>query len=272
MATIAPGPQLQHPAESDEGEITRFIDRWIYVLMAAFLVLVVLVGFIPDSMEKIAAVERGERPGFPVAMHVHAVLMGAWMILLLTQTVLMATGRKGMHMQLGVAGMMLAPALVIAGIVLVPTNLRIWAAFGAAGPAELQQGVQGFLHFMTNIALIQLRIAFCFLALVYLGVRARRHDSGLHKRLMILATTVPLPAALDRMTFLPHTLPHSPLTADLWPLFCIAPMFLWDLYRQHSVHRAYWIWAVFMVPTGIAINLLWDSSWWHAFAPGLLYR
>ena len=31
--------------------------------MAAFLVLVVLVGFIPDSMEKIAAVERGERSG-----------------------------------------------------------------------------------------------------------------------------------------------------------------------------------------------------------------
>ena len=45
MATIAPGPQLQHPAESDEGEITRFIDRWIYVLMAAFLVLKLLLTF-----------------------------------------------------------------------------------------------------------------------------------------------------------------------------------------------------------------------------------
>ena len=89
--------------------------------------------------------------------------------------------------------------------------------------------------------------------------------------LLYLATTVPLPAALDRMTFLPHTLPNSPLTADVWPLFCIAPMFLWDLYRQRSVHRAYWIWAAFMVPTGIAINLLWDSPWWHAVAPVLLY-
>lgn len=272
MATIAPNPQLQHSADSDARGITRFIDRWIYVLMAAFLVLVVLVGFIPDSLEKIASVERGERPDFPLAMHVHAVLMGAWMLLLLTQTVLMATGRKGMHMQLGLAGMILAPVLVIAGIVLVPTNLRIWAAFGAAGPAELQQGVQGFLHFMINIALIQLRIAFCFLALVYLSVRARRHERGLHKRLMILATTVPLPAALDRITFLPHTLPQSPLTADLWPLLCVAPMFLWDLYRQRSVHRAYWIWAAFMVPTGIAINLLWDSQWWHAVAPSILYR
>lgn len=272
MATVAPNPGFRQPFEAGDGPLTRLIDRWIYVLMAAFLVVVVLVGFIPDSLEKIASVERGERPGFPMAMHVHAVLMGAWMLLLLTQTTLMATGRKGMHMQLGLAGMILAPALVIAGIVLVPTNLRIWAAFGEAGPTEVQRGVEGFLHFMTNIALIQLRIAFCFLALVYLGLRARRRDSGLHKRLMILATTVPLPAALDRMEFLPHTLPQSPLTADLWPLFCIAPMFLWDLHRQRTVHRAYLIWAAFMVPTGIAINLLWDSPWWHSIAPGLLYR
>lgn len=271
MATIAPNPDFQ-AAAAGERTLVRFIDKWIYVAMAAFLVVVVLVGFIPDSLNKIAAVERAERPAFPVAMHVHAVLMGAWMMLLLAQTTLMATGRRGMHMQLGVAGMILAPALVLAGLILVPTNLQLWAAFGAAGPPEVQRGVEGFLHFMTNIALLQLRIAFCFLALVYLGLRARKRDSGLHKRLMILATTVPLPAALDRMEFLPHTLPQSPLTADLWPLFCIAPMFLWDLYRQRSVHRAYWIWAAFMVPTGIAINLLWDSPWWHSVAPGLLYR
>lgn len=271
MATIAPNPDFQAAATA-ERTLVRFIDKWIYVAMAAFLVVVVLVGFIPDSLNKIAAVERAERPAFPLAMHVHAVLMGAWMLLLLTQTTLMATGRRGMHMQLGVMGMILAPALVLAGVVLVPTNLQLWAAFGEAGPPEAQQGVQGFLHFMTNIALLQLRIAFCFLALVFLGLRARKRDSGLHKRLMILATTVPLPAALDRMEFLPHTLPQSPLTADLWPLFCIAPMFLWDLYRQRSVHRAYWIWAAFMVPTGILINLLWDSPWWHSVAPGLLYR
>lgn len=270
MATVA--PDIREPIQEAPESLTRFIDRWIYVFMAAFLVVIVLVGFIPDSLDKIAAVESGERPPFPMAMHAHAVLMGAWMLLLLTQTTLMATGRSAMHMQLGIVAMVLAPALVLAGVVLVPTNLQLWVAFGEAGPPEIQQVVQGFLHFMTNIALLQLRIAVCFLALVYIGLRARKRDSGLHKRMMILATIAPTPAAFDRMAFLPHTLPGSPLTVDLWPLIAIAPMFLWDLYRQGKVHRAYWIYAAIMVPTGIVINVLWDSPWWHSVAPGLLYR
>ena len=260
------------PPVADASWLVQLIDRWIYVFMAVLLVTIVLVGFIPDSIGKIAAVERAERPPFPVAMHLHAVLMGSWMLLLLTQTTLMATGRRAMHMQLGVAGMILAPALVIAGVVLVPTNLQLWAAFGEAGPPAVQEGVQGFLHFMTNIALLQLRIAVCFLLMVYIGLRARKRDSGLHKRMMILATIAPTPAAFDRMTFLPHTLPESPLTVDLWPLLAIAPMFLWDLYRQRSIHRAYWIYAAIMVPTAVVVHLLWDSPWWHAVAPGLLYR
>ncbi|HEX2793752.1 MAG TPA: hypothetical protein VHN58_04915 [Croceicoccus sp.] len=271
MASIAPNREIQPLHDRADGPLIRLIDKWIYVFMAAFLVVIVLVGFVPHSLDMLAAVDRGQRPGLPTAMHIHAVLMGSWMMLLLAQTTLMASGRGGMHMQLGLAGMVLAPALVIAGLVLVPTNLRIWSAFGAAGSDEMQREVQQFLHVMTNIALLQLRIAICFLALVFLGLRARRHDGELHKRLMVLATTVPLPAAFDRMTFLPHTLPQSPLTADLWPLFAIAPMFLWDLYRRRRIHRAYRIWAAFMVPTGIAVNLLWDSSWWHEVAPGVLY-
>lgn len=270
MATQA-GIQPMDAASGQSGSLTAFIDRWIYVFMAAMLITVVLIGFIPDSIGKIAAVQAGERPPFPLAMHAHAVLMGSWLLLLLTQTTLMATGRKGMHMQLGVAGMVLAPLLVIAGLVLVPTNLQAAVDFAEGAPPEVQEQVQGFLHFMTNIALLQLRAGFCFILLVYLALRARKRDAGLHKRLIILATIVPMPAALDRMTFLYHTMPESPLSIDFWPLFCIAPMFLWDLYRDRGIHRAYWIYAALMVPSGILLNLMWDSPWWHSIAPGFLY-
>lgn len=267
MATQA--QSLAHGTEVPS--LTAFIDRWIYVFMAVLLIVTVLVGFVPDSIGKIAAVQAGERPPFPLAMHVHAVLMGSWLLMLLSQTTLMATGRRGMHMQLGLASMVLAPMLVAAGIVLVPTNLQSMIEFGEGGTPEIQAMVRGFVHDMTNIALIQLRVAICFLALVFLALRARKRDNELHKRLIILATIVPMPAALDRMTFLYHSMPDSPLTVDLWPLFCIAPMFLWDLYRRKNVHRAYWIYAALMVPTGIVLNLLWDSPWWFSVAPGFLY-
>lgn len=258
-------------AGAEAPSLTAFIDRWIYVFMAAMLITVVLVGFIPDSLGKIAAVQAGERPPFPAAMHIHAVLMGGWMLLLLAQTTLMATGHKQGHMQLGVAGMVLAPALVLAGVVLVPTNLQSMIAFSEGAPSEVQAQVNGFLRFMTDIALIQFRAGICFLLLVFLALRARKRDLGLHKRLIILATIVPIPAALDRMPFLYHSMPASPWTVDLWPLFCIAPMFLWDLYRIGSIHRAYWIYAAIQVPAAIVVNLMWGSEWWHSVAPGFLY-
>ncbi|TNE28221.1 MAG: hypothetical protein EP350_10820 [Alphaproteobacteria bacterium] len=239
--------------------------------MAAMLVVVVLVGFVPDSLGKIAAVQAGERPPFPVAMHAHAVLMGSWMSLLLAQTTLMATGRKQGHMQLGLLSMVLAPALIIAGLVLVPTNLQLMVEFGAGGSAEMQAMVQGFLVEMTDIALLQLRIAICFPILVFLALRARKSDPALHKRLIVLATIAPMPAATDRMAFLYNAMPASPWTADLWPLFLIAPMFLWDLYRQGSIHRAYWIYAAIQVPAALIVNLLWGSEWWHSVAPPILY-
>src|SRR5215211_3960528 len=97
------------------------IDRWIFVFMAGWFIAIVLAGFIPDSMDKVAAVQAGERPPFPLVLHMHAVLMGSFLLLLLAQTWLMATGRNAQHMRLGVAAMVIAPALVMVGFVLAPT-------------------------------------------------------------------------------------------------------------------------------------------------------
>ena len=70
---------------------------------------------------KVGLVQAGARPPFPLVLHMHAVLMGSFLLLLLAQTWLMATGRRALHMQLGVLGMVLAPALVVVGFVLAPT-------------------------------------------------------------------------------------------------------------------------------------------------------
>lgn len=262
--------QIQPVSGARAPSLTAFIDRWIYVFMAVLLTLTVLIGFVPDSLNKIAAVQAGMRPPFPMALHVHAVLMGSWMLLLLAQTTLMATGRRDWHMQLGVLGMVLAPALVLAGVVLVPTNIATNIAFAANVP-EAQDGLAEGLVFSVNIALVQLRVGICFLLFVVLALRARKLDSGLHKRLMILATVTPLGAATSRMAFLPNTLPESPETTLLWPILFAVPMFLWDLYRQRTIHRAYWIFAAVMLPSGILVQWLWNSAWWQSVGARLLY-
>ena len=81
------------------------VDRWIFVAMAVWYIIVVLVGFIPDSMMKIGMVEAGIRPPFPPILHAHALVMGSFLLVLLAQTWLMATGRPANHMRLGNQGL-----------------------------------------------------------------------------------------------------------------------------------------------------------------------
>jgi hypothetical protein len=246
------------------------VDRWIFVGMAAWFMAIVLTGFIPDSMMKIAMVRAGERPPFPIVLHVHAVLMGSFLLLLLAQTWLMATGRREYHMQLGLASFALAPALVIAGLVLAPTMYHQTYDLLQAAPLEAREKYQKALSVSENIKLIQLYIGLLFSVFLAIGVRARNRDAGLHKRMMILATAIPLPAGIDRIEWIPSSLPGSPLTPILFTMVAVSPMFVWDVIRNRSVHRAYWIWLGFFLPVALVVMALWDTPWWHSTAKALM--
>jgi hypothetical protein len=268
MATIA-GRLFEREARPDALSGTlraHAIDRWIFVFMAAWFIAIVLAGFIPDSLEKVAAVQAGERPPFPLVLHFHAVLMGSFLLLLLTQTWLMATGRRALHMQLGVLGMVLAAALVVVGFVLVPTNYHLlWDAAHSGAPGANEKF--GFaLNIWENIMLLQMRIGILFPLFLTIGLRARGTNAGLHKRMMILATAMALPAGIDRIPWLWSTMPANPLSADLFTLVAVSPMFIWDVVRNRTVHRAYWIWLGIFVPTSMLAQVLWDTPFWHAMA------
>lgn len=246
------------------------IDRWIYVFTAGLILVTVLVGFIPDSIAKIEGVAAGERPPFPLILHVHAVLMGAWVMLLLAQTTLQATNQQAFHRQLGMTAFVLAPALVIVGFLLVPTMRLEVANAILNGPPETAEALRPRFEFQLNIMLVQLRIGILFALLTAIALLVRRQDSGLHRRLMILGVAAALPPALDRMLWLPSTLPSNPLTTDLYPLVIIAPMFFWDLYRQKKIHKAYWIFAALSFAVAIPTHLLWNTPWWRETALRLL--
>lgn len=272
MATVAvPLAEKRRPVDVLSGTPrAHAIDRWIYVFTAASFIAVVLTGFIPDSLGKIAAVQAGERPPFPLVLHFHAVLMGSFLLLLLTQTILVATGRCAQHRRLGLAAIVLAPALVIAGLILVPTNYHmLWDAAQSPVPA-VREKFQGALNVWENIMLLQLRIGILFPLFLAIGLNVRGRDAGLHKRMMILATALPLPAAFDRITWLPSTMPVTPVSPDLYVLLAVAPMFFWDVIRNRRIHQAYWIWIAVNLPFAIAVHILWDTPTWHETARGLM--
>lgn len=242
------------------------IDRWIYVFMAVWFIAIVLTGFVPDSLAKIEAVRAGGRPPFPLILHVHAVLMGTFLLYLLAQTSLVAMGRTALHRSLGRTAALLVPALVVAGVVLAATNYH--AAWNAAhfGPPDVRAAMTARLPVIDNILLLQLQSGILFPLFIWLGLRARARDAGFHKRMMILATATPLGAAINRMEWLPTTLPASPLALNLWILLAVVPLFAWDVFRNRAVHRAWLVWLPVYVAAAAADSLLWNTPAWHAAA------
>jgi hypothetical protein len=257
------------PARSSKS-FAQVVDRWIYVFMAASFVAYALTGFIPDSLEKLAAVGAGQRPPFPPVLHAHAILMGAFLMLLLAQSTLAATGRLRYHRALGIAAFVLGPALVIAGFVLVPTMYhQVWDAAQSA-PLEIRPGIEQGLRVFDNIMLLQIRVGVLFPIFLAIALAARKSDPGLHKRMMFLAVAIALPAAFDRISWLPSSMPGSALTPELYTILAVAPMFAWDLVRIRRVHKAYLIWALVSLPFAVLVHTLWDSEWWHAAARHLM--
>ena len=246
------------------------VDRWIYVGTVATFITITLAGFIPDSLEKMAAVSSGARPPFPLVMHLHAALMGSYLTLLFAQTWLAATGRIRWHMQLGILAAAIVPLLVIIGFMLVHTIYHETLTAAHTNEPHLHSKFAAMLARKENILLVQIRMGVLFPLFVTIGLLARITDAGLHKRMMMLATVVVLPPAIDRILWLPSTFPFSFATTELYMLLAIAPMFIWDTLRNSSIHKAYLIWLGFTLPFAIALYGLWDTPLWHGVAQRLL--
>lgn len=271
MASVAPSIASQISVDHFTGTPrAHLIDRWIYVFTAMSFVAIVLAGFIPDSVDKMAAVAVGKRPPFPLVLHFHAVLMGSFMLLLLTQTWLAATGRLAWHTKLGVSAAVIVPALVVAGFMVAPTIYQETMQAAQNAPPEARDQLQAALARKENILLNQIRMGLLFPLFLTIALMARRTQPGLHKRMTILATAVVLGPAIVRIPGLPTTFPASPVATDLYTLVAIAPMFAWDVVRNGFVHKAYLIWAGITLPCVLATYALWDTLWWHETARELL--
>lgn len=265
LAVGSPRPTEGTPA------IVRFIDRWLYVIMAALFVATALAGFVPASIFKVTAMLAGERPWFPPVAHVHALLMGTWLLLLLLQAWLMATHRRQLHWKVGVLSLAVVPAMVVAGAMLVlATHEQLAGVLAAGSPAGGRFRLLASADSANNILLTQMRMGIVFVACVAWALTVRRTNSGVHKRLMFLGTAVLLTPAFARMTFLPNTMPDSPLGQDLYTLLWISPMLLWDLYRQRTIHRAYLIWLSLFAPLSLVVHWLWGDPVWQALAPQIV--
>lgn len=258
--TLAAAPRLHR----------AITDRQVFVMTAALFVLLTLAGFIPSSLAKIDAVQAGQRPPFPVVLHVHAATMGLWLLLLLAQSALAATGRRAAHRVLGIAGVVLLPVIIVTGVLLIDATWKqLWSPATAAAMPE--PALTGTRTFVSNILLLQARALVAFPLFVVWALLVRRSDPDAHRRLMLLGTAVPVLAGLDRLSEALGwtTMPASPISMDIWLLASVLPILVLDFARDRGLHYTTRVWLVVNLVMAATVNLLWNSPWWLQTAPRL---
>ena len=230
-------------------------DRAFYGSVAVLMALMAIVGFAPTFYLRLLSggqtVSFGSgRPLTPLA-YLHATLFTAWVALFIVQTALISARRVAVHRRLGVAGAILAAAMIVVG-----TMTALGAAKRAAGPPGIPP-----LVFLA-IPLFDMVMFTTFIT----AALALRRNKEAHKRLMLLAYVSIMGAPAAR---LPGMLPLGPLAFYGAAFVFLAAGIVYDLVSRRRVHPAY-VWGgtllVASVPLRLAIS---GTATWMAIAQAL---
>jgi FtsH-binding integral membrane protein len=217
---------------------TRF-----YRIVAVIALLVMFAGFAPSFFLKPLF---HKPPPLTVLLVIHGVIMTSWFLPFLVQAQLASVRNLRMHRRLGVAGVVLAIAVFVAGTTVAITGARLGHS---PGPPPLV-----FLAIpLTDM------VVFALLAGTGLALR-RRSDT--HKRLMLLAVVGILTAAIARTPLVSSNVLFACSITISFALACVA----WDTWRNRRLHPAFG-WGLALVALSWPLRL-WMSgtAGWLAFA------
>lgn len=219
----------------------RRADRRFYTVMAVLIAAIVFAGFAPSFYLR-PLFESRHLTGLLI---VHGVLYTAWIALLFVQVRLVASKRTDIHRKLGVAGGLLAAAMVVVGVL---------AAIYSAKRGFSPPGAPPPLSFM----LISMTDMIVFPSLVGAALAFRRR-TDVHKRLMLVATLSITVPALARIPFVaPLGLPGFFGLADLM----ILGSMLYDRVRNGRFHPAFvWGFVFVVVSQVLRIALAGSPAW-----------
>lgn len=224
---------------------SRRYDHLFFSTMALLMLGTVFVGFAHSYY--LAGIFGAPLPS--LIIHLHGAAFSCWILLLVTQTSLVAAGRVTIHRRLGIAGFVLACFMVMLGVLAATDSLG-----RGTGPSGLDA------KFFYVIPMTDMLI---FATLVIFAFRARSNPAA-HKRLILVATTALLIAAIARWPF--DVVHRKPMMAALASYVFLLILVAYDLWSTRRVHRAT-IWAgaflIFVQQIRIPIG---RTAAWHAFA------
>lgn len=223
----------------------RRYDHFFFSGMAMLILFTVFLGFAHSYY--LAGIFNAPLPSRII--HIHGAAFTCWILLLVTQTSLVAAGRVDAHRKLGIAGFLLACLMVVLGVLAATDSLAHRASPAGGDP-----------KFFYMIPLSDMLI---FATLVFFAFRFRT-NAGAHKRLILIATVALMTAAIARWPF--AFTRGNPMTASLTAYLFLLALAVYDWWSTRKVHRAT-IWAAtfLVVIQQIRIPIA-KTDAWHAFA------
>jgi hypothetical protein len=161
-------------------------------------------------------------PALPLLLHVHGAVMSGWVVLLATQSGLIAAHRVQWHRRLGVFGGCWAALVVVMG--------STTTVHAAARAVHAQSASAPMLVVIMGLEILQMLFFAAFVALAILW----RRRTDIHKRLMLMTIACMLPSVLSRLpvAFMSNAVILAGL--DAFVVGCIAV----DAWRNARIHPA----------------------------------
>jgi hypothetical protein len=242
---------MNEAAEMNQATLQRLSDRRLFLTAAILFVLIIVAGFARTYYLKGLF---GTPPLHSLLVHVHGIVMTAWVALVATQVWLIRSQNVALHRKVGVAGVGLAVLVLVVGFF-----TAISAAKKGAAPLP---GIPALSFIAVPLFDLLMMAILVGAAIHYRGVPAN------HKRLMLLAMLNLLPPALARLP-LPPQLARGPLFFFGVPTLLMLIALGYDRWRSGRFNRAFALGALLLFASYPVRLIVAGTDAWTRFAKWL---
>ena len=243
---------LSRSAIINENAVRRTRERRFYLVSGLLFALLVFVGF-----SKVYYLKPfiGSKPLYSTLVHVHAVIMTAWVLLFAAQTWLVSAKKVRLHMKMGWAGVVLAVLVLVSGY---------YVSIGAVGhqTAADRGGIPPLVFLVVPLADLVLYVVLFGAAI------ALRKRPAEHKRLMLLTAANFLPPAAARF-------PIESLQAlgPIWifglPTVLTIAALGYDTWRNRKLNLTFLAGAILLIASFPGRIIIAGTDTWMRFAEWL---
>lgn len=238
----------RHPKQKQQ---TPTSEHRFFFASSLMCLTVALIGFGPGFVHAVTT----DISAIPLRIHLHGVVMMAWLLLFVQQTRLVQRHSLRLHRRMGKLSIVLFSLVIISDIVISLNSLT------KTVPAHIDTLINNL--FSLQVVAVVLAMAFYSMAL-----SATRHDLYAHKRYMLILTILILEASFARMQYLPglNFLDNGVVMAHVYHSLLFVPLIVYDLRQRKRLHPAT-VNGLIIIVVGKGFTIwAWDNPVWQMFA------